>query len=612
MDKTGGSEELEYYLSQLDLAKLEELYSEFCDFEHAPVSINEFLDSDKYLGNYFQGGLFPHWRKVLNEIYPSPHYSPYWLINFRGSIGAGKTSIVCAGLVYDLYRLLCMKSPQRNLGVLPQSIIVFSIFNVTMTLATDVIWGKLSQMFTSSPFFSALLGKLGTRPKDRITLFPKNITFSNSSRITHTLGKDVYSAIMSEANFEILGGQVYDTFNSLIRRMESRFMRPGGGIPGKIWLDSSETDKFSVVNKIVDQYRSKPGIFISQEPIWNVVTQRNNQPIYSGKRFWVYCGSDLKQPFIVESSQDKILQDEPEQCLEVPVEHRDAFEGDIHASLRDLAGKPTVANYKLYRLKDRLNRGLSVSPLFPDTFQLDMDDNSDQISNYCLVPNYFSAPLQPHIPRNIHIDIGISGDRLGIAATYVSKFEDRTIRDNLTFEEVSENVPRVITEWAFGLEPRPGKQIPLWKVRLFLLYLSKLGYPIGKTTFDGFQSSDSCQLMIKEGFDCEIVSVDRTMDAHMVTRTLIYEGRQMVPGNKILKRELEELEVSSDGQKIDHPEKNMDGTKGSKDIADAVAGSTFVTVRDAHKTKLLHLIDNKPKNTGFGEDLKKILWPSSV
>jgi hypothetical protein len=604
------TEELEFRLSQLSKGELEELLSSVSNYDTNPVSINEFLDSPKYLGGYFEGNLYPYWRKVLNEIYPSPHHSPYWLINFRGAIGRGKTSIVCAGIAYDLHKLLCLASPQTTYGLLPSTTILFALFNVTLGLAHDVVWDKLSQIFALSPYFKDLMGPLGTKPKDQDTLFPKRIDFFMGSRISHTLGKAIYSGVFSEANFGIVGDQVYDTFNSLLRRQASRFMQPGGATPGKIWLDSSETDKFSVVNKITDQYKGKPGVYVSQDPIWEVLTHKNGVPLYSGNKFWTYTGSDLKQPFILESDQDKILIDEPENCIAVPIEHRDSFDADINAALRDIAGRATISNYKLFRLKDRLNKALCVSKLFPDTFILDFDDDNDQVSNYSLIPTYFSNPISPGVPRNIHIDIGLSGDRLGMAATYVSGFYDRTTRDANTFAEITESVPDTITEWCFGVEPTPGKQIPLWKVRNFISFLSSLGYPVGRITVDGFQGADTQQLLTKEGYDTELLSVDRTSTPYMAFRSMVYEGRSQLPSNKILKIELEELESTPDGNKVDHPEKFLNGTKGSKDIADAVCGSTFITTRDAHKTRLLHLVGNKPKHTGIGENLKDLVWPA--
>jgi hypothetical protein len=583
---------IEDQIDSLSLDELCSIYSSLADYTTAPVNIDEFLDSPEFLGPFFDGGLYPHWRKVLRDIYPNPYFSPYWLCVFRGAIGLGKSSIACAGLAYDLYRLLCMVNPQKSYNLVSSTKIVFALINRTLTLSGDVIWDKLSQIFVQSPFFTKVLGcldsanKISRRRLKRDTLFPHRIDFIVGSRAGHALGQAVFGAVISEANFEVVEDQMYDTFNNLLRRMESRFMTVGGGIPGHIWLDSSESDKFSVVNRIVDSWKNSKGVYVSKEPIWNVkghLRDASGSPIYSGKRFWVFCGSETRGPEIVEEGTKSLLSAYPDACMDVPVEHRDAFEADVNAAIRDLGGRATVSSSKLVRLRERLALASVVSPLFPDVIQLDFDDDTDQVFNHCKSSRYFADPLHKNIPRHIHVDIGLTGDRLGIAASLVVGFRDVEIRDPVTFEKTKENLPVLSTEWAFGVEPRPGKQIPLFKLRMFLQWLQQVGYPIAGVTLDGFQSADFIQGMTKMGFKAELLSVDKTVGPYVTLRTLIYEGRTTLPINAILKRELEELELSAKGDSVDHPR------DGSKDLSDAVAGSTFKANEESGRARLFHL-----------------------
>jgi hypothetical protein len=241
-------------LNSLDLLDLEELYEAVTEFDDIPVNISSFLDGPKFLGSFFDGGLYPPWRKALQEIYPSTHYSPYWLIAFKGSIGTGKTTAACAGMLYDLHKLLCHKKPQKVLGGIPSDKIDFAIFNVTLT-ATDIVWDRISQMFSSSDYFIKLMEVSKRRRKDE-TLFPKRIDFFSGSRVGHSLGRSVFSVLIDEANFEVVTGQIRKTFYSLLRRMESRYMEVGGGFPGKIWVVSSEADKSSVLNNLIEEYKN--------------------------------------------------------------------------------------------------------------------------------------------------------------------------------------------------------------------------------------------------------------------------------------------------------------------------------------------------------------------
>lgn len=406
---------------------------------------------------------------------------------------------------------------------------------------------------------------------------------------------------LDEANFEIVDGQITKTFNSLLRRMESRFMKRGGGVPGKIWIVSSETEKFAAVNSIVEGYRGKKGILISKAPLWEVVPER-----YGSESFWVYTGSEVRSAEIITGSNLNLLKSEPDHCIEVPEEHRDSFVVDINQSLRDLAGVPTGSFYRLFRLKDRLIKSVCISPLFPDIITLDFDNDDDQIANYIKYEGYFDNPMSAGMPRFISIDIGISGDRLGIAAAHIERFQERTVR-NLQMEEVTELIPVVNVEFAFAIEPSLGKQIPLWKIRAFINWLSTKNYIIDRITCDGYQSTDNLQMLNHEGYTATLLSVDKTPGPYFKLRSMIYEGRCSLPLNKLLSRELEELLVSPKGDKIDHPQDfNTDRSKPSKDIADAVAASVYSAMTEGNKNKLLYY---QPSTTVENSEFMGTFWP---
>jgi len=55
-------------------------------------------------------------------------------------------------------------------------------------------------------------------------------------------------------------------------------------------------------------------------------------------------------------------------------------------------------------------------------------------------------------------------------------------------------------------------------------------------------------------------------------KELFYNGRMKIYNSEILLTELKRLELV-EGKKVDHP------AKGSKDVADAVAGATFNAIK---------------------------------
>ena len=199
---------------------------------------------------------------------------------------------------------MCLFNPQRNVGLTEATKILFAIFNVTTSLSSDV-WDILQHMFSTSPYFRQKIGNLDIfgQKKTNVTWFPKRIDFFTGSRLGHTLGKAVFEAILDEADFEIVTDQVYRNFNSILRRMQTRFIEAGtGGLPGRIWLVSSEGDKFSVINRIVDSYPDKKGIYVDRSSQWEVMPKK-----FGKKRFKCFIGSHTKRPQILLKKNDPML-----------------------------------------------------------------------------------------------------------------------------------------------------------------------------------------------------------------------------------------------------------------------------------------------------------------
>ena len=603
-------------LDQISLEDLESIYSRFSGFEFSPVDIITFIRDKYFLGTYFSDdngkvSFYQYWYDVLLDIYPSPHISPYWLIGFRGSIGRGKTMAACTALLYDIYILQCMKSPQTFFGLLKTDRIVAAIMNVTLSLTRDVIWDRIFSMMASSPYFSNLLdisrvlGKMKSRiiKDSSSSILPKNIDFFSGSRITHTLGRSIRYAIFSEANFEVVDEQVYKSFNSVIARMESRFLDEGGVTSGKVFIDTSEGDRASTINRIMDKYKGQSGVFVNTGPLWEIRPWN-----YRGEYFYVYTGNDLRKPDLIDSD-DPVIEDEPDKVMKVPVEHRNRFLADLEQALRDLGGVATISSYLLFRNRLKLLAAMVMSPLFPDVLSVDFEDPEDQIHKYCSSPLYFKINKYKGVPRHLHIDIGISGDRLGIGCSCITGFKETEVsQDIITMASHRDIVPTTLTDFAFAVQAKKGQQIPLYKVRQFIMWLRSCGMMIGKVTADGYQSADLLQLMKLARLESDVLSVDKTSDPYTQLRNAVNEGRSILPTNAVLRKEFEHLEVSPDGRKVDHPLEFSDGTKGSKDIADAVAGSVVSAIADASRYRLIYT-DWPEETEDSAKQLASTFWP---
>jgi len=224
-------------------------------YKDRPVTIDEFLEKDEFLGKVLTKddgthSIYKFWRKVLTDLYPSPFYSPYFEVICNLPIGSGKSVISSSSLCYELYRMQCLKSPQKYYGIFPvDTPIVFSLFSVFRYLASDVNWGVFESYLSGSEWFvEHCMPKNGRwmNKTDYTCKMPNNIVIDLGYGAVSVLGKAVFGGSLDEANFyktetkKITGSdKAQEAYLSLIRRMESRFLQPDGTLPGKLWLTSS-------------------------------------------------------------------------------------------------------------------------------------------------------------------------------------------------------------------------------------------------------------------------------------------------------------------------------------------------------------------------------------
>lgn len=108
------------------------------------------------------------------------------------------------------------------------------------------------------------------------------------------------------------------------------------------------------------------------------------------------------------------------------------------------------------------------------------------------------------------------------------------------------------------------------------------GFAIKGISADTYQSTSTLQLLKADGFNTQIVSVDRVDSDHICKpyfdfKAAIYERRVKIYRKcDLLTEELVNLERLPTG-KVDHPD------KGSKDQADAVCGAMFLASKFAEQ-----------------------------
>lgn len=554
------------------LSPIETLYS--VDYTEVPVSMDEFLESDRYLGKVYNNGdnIYPYWRNHLRQVY---HENPdhAFEICLTGAIGIGKSSIAAIALMYQLYKVLCLKDPQKYYGLAGNSPIVFVCLNLTLDLAYSGLYSMIVEAIKLSPWF---MEHCDVRGKYEYSVsFPNNISLICASNVQHVIGKNVIFAIMDEINFSNAAkgskNSVLNMYRNIRRRVESRFMR-GGRVYGYIYLISSKNTEQDFLDTYIQSLRGNLSTIIVDEPIWNIKPAST----YVGTKFQVAVGDKTKASKIVDINDNvDDLIEKGYHIIEVPTEYRVAFEQDINDALKDIAGISAVSTSKLIPYAGKIEACFDTrvrQPFYVEEIQMGLDSIED-------IRDYLEdlAILRKDIgkPRFAHIDIGLKGDRLGLTVVHSSKsITVERYTPTGAIDKVSENVYDV--DLMIAIKAIPGSEVPLFKVREFLLWLhSAIGYNFKKITFDGFQSADSIQLLKIAGLDTGLLSVDRTDVPYLNLRACILEQRVVGYYHSIVVEELRDLEYDRKAKKVDHPVVKVDGNPGSKDVSDSLCGAIY-------------------------------------
>lgn len=167
--------------------------------------------------------------------------------------------------------------------------------------------------------------------------------------------------------------------------------------------------------------------------------------------------------------------------------------------------------------------------------------------------------------RYIHVDLGLKRDRAAIAMSHCSGFKE--VKTSMGVE----TLPILNVDFVHSWEASPGEEINFASVRMMIVDLCRK-FDVRKVTFDRWQSVEMVQSLRSQGIYADFHSVKKS--DYDTLMTSIYDKRLRGYWNELLvEEELLKLKLFSNN-KIDHP------STGTKDLADAVAGSIFNTAQN--------------------------------
>ena len=274
-------------------------------YREAPVDPETFLMDPNYLGHIGQN-IFPVLRDRLIRILDNDKIKE---VIFTGSIGWGKTFVCHAGLIYEIYKLLCLKDPQALFNNQPGTPIIIAALSVTGANAKNVLWNQLHRSIHDSPYFRE------HRPPWRDYLWWKdqNLKFEHGSSSENSIiGENVISGVLDEANFLISARQTrrskmageFDQakvlYDSLDRRRTSRFLLADGTCFAKFWLLSSKQFPGDFLQQRIEAAHGSNTVAILDYPVWVPrYSGTGGKTRYGSKKFYLFIGNAAQRSQIL-------------------------------------------------------------------------------------------------------------------------------------------------------------------------------------------------------------------------------------------------------------------------------------------------------------------------
>lgn len=622
-----------------DMAALEALYA--VDYERIPPTPQAFLDEEDYAHEAAKD-LFPAWRPVIQQACDPAN--GIYEINITGASGLGKTTAAMFIFGYKLTRLFCLRDPAAFYGLSSRSKIYCGLYAITKKLIKQVGFYDLrDKILDQSPFFRYLYPRM-PHGSEYIRWNSKNIEVITGSSELHAIGRSLFMVAADELNYYAQGdkttGRAHELVAEVSRRLEGRFVQQGGDIPGvAIYISQTRTTSDYLERRFKEKKGTK-GVMCVRGPRWafNPLGYSNDRnrgfrPDLGDPCFRVFVGNDVADPRVLDrvvTRDDGSTFVEPvdpddavnESIINVPIVHYRAFLDDLHGALRNVADVPSGSFTPFFSRREIVEVMFDEALSNPFSRQaVPCFEGSDQeLKSFFdgeLVLETHMGHLQPkrhpEASRYVHLDLAHGGegnDRASIVMVHSSgHYYDEhkpELEDPVPVSE-GEIVKNIEVDFYVALEGGTyGEQIDYRKVRVFLDWLRNAGYRIRLVTCDSYQSTDMLQRLRENNFLAEIQSVDRTSQPYRDLRQSMSEGRLTAPWPRgllrfgdmtpeeerraaieealtrvILYQELTGLEHDVKHDKIDHRAQNPDGSKGSKDIADGLAGAVFRCLTDA-------------------------------
>ncbi len=543
-------------------------------FEEEPVPLTVFIQDKRYLGNPplspVQFEAVQHIERIYNPStldLMAEEFGGYWeatkairmtnLVTLQWGKGSGKDHVCRVSSLRVAYLLLCLKSPQKYYEMPEQDSI--HLLNIAANS------GQANRAFFK-PMTEAVR---------------KNIPwFRDKAEVKQ-------GVIEYDKHIEAVSG------HSEAEGQEGLNIMLGV---------ADEIDAFKAKDEMIGQGKKMREASTSAESILDMLkTSASTRFPDSYKRVAIsfprYLGSTIQQLTAAARADNDLMKEESREYVSGPLATWDVnprvkgkyqFEADYRkdpvAAAAKYECKPSRAINAYFRNHDIFKMSINrpTMPLTVDYEIRSMPSAQTGITTTGWEPVYhFDPDLVPIQGAHyaLHGDLAVNGDKAGIAMSHVERLEERTVQvadSEGGLFEVTTVVPHIKVDFVIAFsadssakdkngDPKPREIQIRWAHELAFLLIQR-GFHISRFTFDGFQSVQTIQTLLRHGIESERVSTVTHPDIWKTLKDVASDNRLKMPFDQLMMNELEALSRLDNG-KIDHP------PGGSKDMADALACS---------------------------------------
>jgi hypothetical protein len=558
------------------------------EFEETPVDLEEFVTSKDYLGlpplseeqyRLVSSSTQIYKKDTLIRLYGEDEgyrrfKNTVFEVIAQWGKGSGKDYCSAISVARVVYLLLCLKDPAGYYGKSEGDSIDILNVAINSDQAKNVFFKNFKRIIEKSSWFE---GKY--TPTAQAIEFDKNITcYSGHSQRESWEGYNMFMVILDEiagfamenttghvaaataqAIYDMYQGSVISRFPEFGKLVLLSFPRYKDDFIQKRYKEAVAnvvTTKKSITLKVdVDLPDGTEGNEFTIEWDYDEVVAYNEPRVYAIKRATWEVNPTWK------------LQDAMPLFLKDPVD-----------ALSRFACMPPEAIDAFFKSREKIETAFSKADIAHDSqgrFQQRFQPDPDK--------TYF-----------VHVDLAYKHDHCAVAMAHVERWERISMGNSYT-----EPGPVVVVDCVKYWTPRTDANVNFDDVRNYILNLRRRGFNIKLVTFDRWNSVDSIKMLNDSGMKADRLSVNKKHYDDLAL--LVQEERIKGPEIKLLIDELLELRIMK-GEKIDHPR------KGSKDLADAVAGAVFNAVANTNKERNT-VIEVKYLEPGMGTQTNKIDEP---